>query len=298
VRVRGASECVVDAAALLGECPLWSPTEQVLYWIDIDARLIHRYDPAAGTDEARAVAGRPGSIALSAERGRLLLASEHQVAWFDWADSSFSPFIDLEAAGTGNRMNDGRCDPAGRFWVGSMYELTDAGRFEGRLHRLDPDGTHTRHREQVGVPNALAFSPSGDAMYWADTMHDKIWAYDYDPASGERSNERVFVDFEQLPGRPDGACVDETGALWVACVYGWSVARFDPAGKLDRLVELPVARPTMPAFGGAKYETMYVTSIGDGGTHGPIAGQTCPGGLFAVEVGVGGLPETPFGSAQ
>ncbi len=269
------------ARAKLGECPVWSVPEQCLYWVDIDGKAVHRYDPATGRDESRPTAGRPGSLALTAAAGRLLVAMEHQVGWFAWQEGDFRPWIDLEPPGTGNRLNDGRCDPAGRFWVGSMYEDTSAGKFTGMLHVVEPSGEARTVRREVGVSNGLAFSADGDVMYHADTPHRTVWAYDFDPATGERTDERVFLDFAGLAGKPDGACVDAEGAYWVACVRGGGLARARPDGTVERVIDLPFENPTMPAFGGPDLTTLFVTSIG--------------GGLWALDPGVPGVVEPLFG---
>jgi sugar lactone lactonase YvrE len=286
---------VVPAQALLGECPLWSDLDERLYWVDIEGEAIHRYDPATNVDEQRAVPGRPGSIALTADAGRLLVALEQGLAFFDWKTGSCERWVLLEPEGTGNRLNDGRCDPAGRFWVGSMFDPSSARRSTGLLHRVSPDGDAVTVRSAIGVPNGLAFSPDGATMYFADTHRETVWAYDYDPASGDAVNERVFLDFGDLPGRPDGACVDEDGCYWIACVYGWAVLRVTPDGAIDRRIELPVEKPTMPAFGGPGLATLFVTSIGQGGSRPSAPGQRDPGGLFAIETGVRGLAEPRFG---
>ena len=288
-------ECVVPAQALLGECPLWSDLDERLYWVDIEGEAIHRYDPATNVDEQRVVPGRPGSIALTPDAGRLLVALEQGLAFFDWETGSCERWILLEPEGTGNRLNDGRCDPAGRFWVGSMFDPTSAMRSTGLLHRVSPNGDAATVRSAIGVPNGLAFSPDGATMYFADTPRTTVWAYDYDPASGDAVNERVFLDFGDLPGRPDGACVDEDGCYWIACVYGWTVLRVTPDGAIDRRIELPVEKPTMPAFGGPGLATLFVTSIGQGGSGPSAPGQRDPGGLFAIETGVRGLAEPRFG---
>ena len=287
-------ECVVPGRALLGECPLWSPKEGVLYWIDIDGGEVHRFDPSSGEDLHSDLPGRPGSIALTDRPGRLLMGLEHQMVWFDFSTGEVAPWFDLEPPRPGVRLNDGRCDPAGRFWTGSMFVPAAAGRFEGMLHRVEPDGTFKTTRREVGVPNGLAFAPDGNVMYFADTTRETVWAFDYDPVTGDATGERVFVDFDGLPGRPDGACVDETGCYWVACVYGWAVARIAPSGEVDRIVELPVEKPTMPAFGGSGLDMLFVTSIGEGGSYRSAPGQHQPGGVFAIEPGVAGLPEPVF----
>jgi L-arabinonolactonase len=289
-------ECVVRAQALLGECPLWSDLDERLYWVDIEGEAIHRYDPATNLDECRSVPGRPGSIALTAEAGRLLVAIGQGLAFFEWDSGAWHEWIRLEPDGTGNRLNDGRCDPAGRFWVGSMFDPAAARRFTGMLHRVGPGGDVATVRSGIGVANGLAFSPDGSTMYFADTPRETVWAYDYDVASGDASNERVFLDFGGLPGRPDGACVDEDGCYWIACVYGWTVLRVTPDGAIDRRIELPVERPTMPAFGGLGLTTLYVTSIGEGGARPTAPGQRDPGGLFAIETGSRGLIEPRFGA--
>ena len=287
-------DCVLAADALLGACPLWSNARQVLHWIDIEGRRVRTFDPATGTDTAIDTPGRPGSIALTEDENRLLVAMEHQLFRLDLATQQLEPWLELEAAGTGNRLNDGRCDPAGRFWVGSMYEDVPAHRFRGKLHRIDAAGTATVIRDEVGVSNGLAFSPDGATMYWADTLYDTVWAFDYDPNTGAVGNQRLFVDFADLPGRPDGACVDAEGCYWVAAVYGWALLRISPDGRVDRTIDLPVEKPTMCAFGGPGLSTLYVTSIGEGGAYDPASGQQHPGGIFALEPGVTGLPEPVF----
>jgi sugar lactone lactonase YvrE len=296
-------ECVVPARAKLGECPLWDPVLRRLYWIDIEGRAVHRFDPATGSDEARPLPGRPGSIALTALDGRLLVAMENSLAFLEYESGSIETWIDLEPAGTGNRLNDGRCDRAGRFWVGSMFDPTSVGRATGLLHRVGPAGDTTIMRSAIGVANGLAFSADGGTMYFADTHQDTVWAYDFDTDTGEPSNERVFLDFgrSDLPGRPDGGCVDAEGCYWIACVYGWAVVRVTPAGTVDRRVEVPVEKPTMPAFGGPSLSTLFVTSIGSGGSRPLAYGQPEAGGVFAIETDVQGVVEPRFaglGAAQ
>jgi sugar lactone lactonase YvrE len=275
---------------------VWSDLDARLYWVDIDGRAIHRYDPSTNVDDRRIVPGRPGSIALTEQAGRLLVAMEHELAWFDWASGSCEPWIGLEPAGTGNRLNDGCCDPAGRFWVGSMFDPAAARRFTGLLHRVSAAGEVATVRSGIGVANGLAFSPDGSTMTFADTHREMVWAYDYDPTTGEASNERVFLDFSDLQGRPDGACVDTDGCFWIACVYGWAVIRVTPDGAIDRRIELPVEKPTKPAFGGHDRSILFVTSIGTDGPRSNAPGQPDAGGVFAIETGARGLVEPRFGA--
>ncbi len=287
-------EVVLDVGAKLGECPVWSATEGLLYWVDIDGCAVHAFDTAEGVDRSWSLAVRPSAIARSEDPARLLVAAENELAWLDLATGGLSSWVVLEATQPGVRLNDGRCDPAGRFWIGGMYDPTSAGRFDAYLHRVEPDGSFTTVRSEVGCANGAAFSPDGSVMYWADTLHETVWAYDYDTATGERRNERVFLDFGPLPGRPDGACVDEDGCYWIACVGGGALARVTPRGDVDRMIDFPVVRPTMPAFGGADLATLFVTSIGP---RDPAADGPGPhGAVFALEPGVRGLEEPVFGA--
>lgn len=288
-------EVAVEANAALGECPLWSANEQVLYWLDIEGRSVHRYDPATGVDETKTIGPRPGSMVLTDEPGRFLMGAEHQLGWYEWSDNTFTPISDLEEAGTGNRLNDGRTDRQGRYWVGSMFQRSAAGIRSGMLHRVDHDLSATTVRWDIGVSNGIAFSPDGKMMYFADSPAETIWQFDYDPATGEQFNSRTFFDFADLPGKPDGASVDAAGCYWIACVYGWAVARLTPQGRVDKVIDVPVEKPSMPMFGGPNLDTLFVTSISQGTN--PAADQPLAGAVLAIDVGVPGLAETAF-SAQ
>jgi len=285
---------------LLGECPLWSVDEQVLYWIDIDGHAVHRLDPATGVDEIRPIGARPGACALSTAPGRLLVATEHQLVWLDWPSGNVEPWLALEDPSTGNRCNDGRVDPNGHMVVGTMWPDTGAAKSTGNLYRIAGDGTVQTLLTDLGVPNGLAFDHERGLMYFADTPTQTVLVADYDAESGERRNVRPFLDYNLLPGKPDGACLDADGCYWSASIYAWSVIRVTPDGRIDQRVELPVEKPTMPAFGGADLSTLYVTSIGDGGSRTSAEGggefdEFTPGDLMAVDVGVQGRPEPRFG---
>lgn len=289
-------DIAVDAAASLGECPLWAPQEALLYWLDIESRAVHRLDPATGTDESQSLDVRPGSMVLTPDPGRFLMGAENELGWYDWATNQFAPIKDLEEPGTGNRLNDGRTDRQGRYWVGSMFQRSSAGIASGMLHRVDRDLTAATVRWDIGVANGIAFSPDGRTMYFADTPTETIWQFDYDVATGEQFNSRLFFDFADLPGKPDGASVDADGCYWIACVYGWAVARLTPDGEIDRVIDVPVEKPSMPMFGGADLDVLYVTSISENTN--PAAEQPHAGALLALDPGVRGLPETPFPLSQ
>jgi len=278
----------------LGECPVWSASEQVLYWEDIDGHAIHRLDPSTGGVDSRSLPGRPGSFALTTSTDWLLVAMEHELVWFNWASGSVTPWLQLEEAGVGIRMNDGRTDPAGRFIAGSMFEDTGAKKTVGSLHQIEADGTASVLRTDIGVSNGLGFDATRGLMYWADSPTSSVLCWDYDVTTGQRTNEREFFDYHTVPGKPDGACVDADGCYWSASVHGWAVIRVTPDGEVDQRIELPVHKPTMPAFGGANLDMLYVTSIATGSDS---RDGVAPGSLMVIDLSttsVRGLVDPPF----
>ncbi|MEL6892279.1 MAG: SMP-30/gluconolactonase/LRE family protein [Actinomycetota bacterium] len=298
-------DVVLPVRARLGECPVWDDAADVLWWIDIDSRRLHRTDPLTGVDEVAELGGRPGSVVLTRDPGRLVAGVEHHVVDVDWPSGVTTRRVRAEDGARVTRLNDGRCDPRGRYWVGSMQDPPESATFAGGLYRIDAattpdaagDALHVELDSGVGITNGLAFAPDGRTMYWADTAKATVWAYDYDLDTGRRSNERVFASFDgtSAPGLPDGACVDADGCYWVACVTGSAVARLTPTGELDRVIEVPMTMPTMPAFGGPDLSTMYVTSIGgDGDRASARPDDPMAGALLAIDVGVVGLREPRF----
>ena len=286
--------------AALGESPVWCPEKVILYWVDIDGKTIHRHDPATGTHGTRSIAGRPGSIALTSTPGRLLIASEHRLLELDWDTGAVTPFVDLEAASTGNRLNDGCCDSSGRFVVGSMCADTNAGRTTGTLHRIHHGGQVETLRTHIGVTNGLAFDVTRNRMYFADTPTERVLVFDYETSTGALSNQRLFFDYHKYPGKPDGACVDADGCYWSASVYGWALLRITPDGDVDCRIELPIQKPSMPCFGGVNLDTLFVTTIGAGGTIPSEPGRDGfePGATLAIEgLGVEGIVEPRFAGA-
>lgn len=284
---------VADVVSTLGECPMWSVAEGCLYWIDIEGRDVHRLDSSSGAVETVHLPGRPGSLAATETPGILLVAMEHELVWLDWKAGTTEPWIPVEDPRPRVRLNDGRTDPAGRFWVGSFDTDTSAGNHVGMLHRVGGDGSIATVRREIGVSNGLAFSPDGRTMYFADSPKNSVWAFDYDVDSGTATNERLFVDFTDLPGRPDGAAVDSLGCYWVAAVFGWAVIRVTPTGKIDRIVEVPVHKPTMPAFGGNSLDELFITSMS--ARLGPVPEpQEHAGKVLRLDVGVAGIPEPTF----
>ena len=282
---------VVKGADVLGECPLWCDREQVLWWVDSRGPALKRWDPAGVEVRVISLPGVVGSVAFR-ERGGMLAALHSGIHFLDTKTGGLRVAAQPEARLPENRFNDGRCDRAGRFWAGTM---SDARREPtGSLYRLAADLTCTRIRGDVIVPNSIAWSPDNRTMYFADTYRQVIRAWDFDLAAGEVSNERVFCDTTGHPGRPDGSCVDADGGLWNAQYGGWRVVRYSPAGKIDRVIEMPVANPTCCCFGGKGLDTLYVTSATQRLTPEDLAKQPLAGSVFAVRPGVRGLAEARF----
>lgn len=291
-------ECVVRAGNDLGEGPWWDAEGRALWWIDAWRGAFWCLHPATGSVQTRllppALAGEPlGSMVLD-RAGRVVCALRRAVWRLDLDRAGAERIATLDADGPPtNRLNDGKCDRAGRFWCGSLN--TDWTQRSGALYRLDPSGVATRCVEGHGVSNGLAFSPDDRWLYHADTMAHVVWRYPFALADGRLGMRELFIDLRASGGRVDGATVDSEGHYWCALFGGAAVARFDPQGRLVQRVALPVRDPTMCTFGGDGLQTLYVTTarrfLDDAGR----AAQPLAGTLLAVHgLGVQGLAETRY----
>src|SRR5699024_1567349 len=217
------------------------------------------------------------------QQGGLALATRSGFHFFDTETGTKTPISDPEADREESRFNDGTTDPRGRFWAGTMK---DRGEREpiSSFWRLDPDLQVTQGHTGVSTTNGLAFSPDGETIYFADTAASvqTIWRAAYDLDTGSHGAPAPFFTTTELAGRPDGGTIDVDGCYWMAGVGGWQVVRITPEGQVDRIIEVPVERPSKPMFGGPQLETLYVTSISDGITDGTEAQQPLAGALLAV----------------
>jgi len=286
------AECVVRSEDTLGECTIWCDRDQVLWWVDIRAPALKRYNPASGEVHALPLTEAIGSFGLTASGAAMVAGMKSGLYWLDPKSGAVRLIAAPERNIPGNRFNDGRCDRGGRFWAGTMSDGPRAP--SGSLYRLDPNGSCTGFRSGIVIPNSIAWSVDNRAMYFADTHLNTIWAYDFDLAAGTIRDERVFVDTTNQPGRPDGSCVDADGCLWNAEYGGWRVVRYTPQGNIDRVVELPVSNPTCCCFGGRDFDTLYISTARQRLTSEQLAREPLAGGLFAVHPGVRGLPEARF----
>jgi sugar lactone lactonase YvrE len=280
--------CVLDARASLGECPVWSVDEQALYWVDINAPALHRYDPARGTDVAMPMPSSIGCFALRA-RGGFVLALRDGV-WLARSDGTLERKVAAAPYDPAHfRFNDGRCDPQGRFFPGTMNEERDA--HTAALYRLDADGALVQVIGDVMISNGLAWSPDGRTMYHSDTPARVIRAYDYEVATGTPSKPRVFAAWTGETDRPDGGAVDSAGNYWTAFYRGGKVLQLAPSGAVLAEFPTPAMCPTMCAFGGPDLSTLYVTSARQMRDPDELARLPHSGGVFAMSVAVPGLPE-------
>jgi sugar lactone lactonase YvrE len=263
----------------------------VLYWIDVRKPALYAYSPASGTVRTYPVPEVVGSF-CETSAGRVLLALKSGLYFIDPESGAVQPWFDPEPHLPNNRLNDGKCDRQGRFWVGSM---NDGDRLPtGTLYSIRGNAKAAAHFSGITIPNSLAWSPDGRKMYFADTPAKRIIVYDFDVDDGVPYNPRPFVDMSDHAGRPDGATVDAQGCLWSAQVHAGLVTRYTPDGREDRVIRLPVTGVTSCAFGGDRYETLYITTATQGLSEQALKEQPLAGALFAVDVGVAGVGETPF----
>jgi sugar lactone lactonase YvrE len=286
--VRNDPACILAAGAVCGESPVWDEEGSALWWVDIHGCRVHRTRWPDVSDEAWPAPGRPSCLALLGNGG-LAVAVERTLFAFDRQSGHFTPLADCTAEPPAHRFNDGRCDRFGRLWIGTLPEALDMP--SGGLLRYD-SGSRRFHRVFGGliVPNGLGFSPDGATMYHADSRARTIWRRPFDVV-GEPGSPSVFATFEEGEGRPDGAAVDAEGFYWAAHVTGGRLTRFAPDGRRDRVVPLPVSRPTMCAFGGPDLDILFVTSGTEHLTQAQLAEEPHAGGLFAFRPGVRGLLE-------
>jgi sugar lactone lactonase YvrE len=284
-------ECVVRGADQLGETPLWCERECKLWWLDIERPKLQSFDPSNGTHEIQAFDNTTymGSLALG-DDGSHLLALDLELRRRA-PSGELSSFTRVEQ-GLDNRLNDGRVDARGRFWVGTMDNQLH--RPNGALYRVDCDGRVHRLLDDVIVSNGIAFSPDGKTLYFSDTRRYTSWRFDLDLDDGTLSNRRVFCDHTASRERPDGACVDADGCVWTAFFGGRRVVRQRPDGTVDLVLPMPVTNPTCACFGGDDLRTLYITSAAKFLTAEQRAAEPLAGSVFAVH-GIGqGLPEHRF----
>lgn len=285
--------------SLLGESPLWHPVEQVLYYCDIPGRKLNRFDPRTADLQHWSFDTNVACCAPMVDGG-LLLAMRDGLFRFDTQSGERTHLLDAPYDVATERFNDGKCDPQGRFWVGTIYEPRDPALAALYCYT---NGELKKKADAITVSNGLAWSPDGCTQYWSDTKAHAVYAFDFDPATGDLHQRRTFAHFapkvagaslDEYGGRPDGAAVDAEGCYWVAMFEGQRVLRLSPQGELLREVHLPVRCPTMPCFGGADLKTLYITTASEGRPADELLEQPWAGCVLSLRVDVPGLPANVF----
>lgn len=279
------AELILDAKSDLGEGAIWHPKEKKLYWVDINRGLLHRYDPATGLNGTTELGQKAGTV-VPTNKGNAIVALHDGIYLYRFASGKLKLLQpNPEKSTTGNRFNDGKCDPAGRFWVGTIGPDNSAA-----LYRMDADNSIRVMKREVGTSNGIVWSRNRKTMYYTDTNTGKVVAYDYDNRTGGISGPRDAIVVPREMGAPDGSTTDAEGMIWIAHWGGSCVARWNPeTGELLCKVEVPAKHVTSCAFGGKNLDILYITTAREGLGEKDLQEYPLSGGLFAVKPGVKGI---------
>ena len=290
-------EVVHDAPMLVGESAIWHEVESALYWVDIEGLTVNRLHAASGKFSSWKMGSNPSALAID-DNNFLVVATRERLLRLNTTDGAETPIADAPYDPSKVRFNDGRVDPAGRFWIGTMYEPRDQPAAE--MYVLDRDNLRCAWRGGMTNSNGLAWSLDGRTMFHADTTTHRIDCYDFDVATGEHSNRRTILTFPtdktapDYGGRPDGATMDAEGMYWVAMFEGGRVLRISPSGEILREIKLPVRCPTSVCFGGPDLRTLYITSASHGRSSEEIAQYPHTGKVLSVRLDVAGREEPEY----
>lgn len=278
-------ELIADYQCETGEGPLWHPQEQKLYWVDIPKGRLFRYDPASGEHEQVFESDLPiGGFTFQDDGAILLFMGRGAVKLL--RDGKLETIIEEIPDERESRFNDVFADPEGRVFCGTM----PTPHRKGRLYRLDPDRTLTVVLEDIGCSNGMGLTLDRKQLYYTDTTAKEIYLFDYDQATGEITNQRVFVNSEDEDGMPDGMTVDAAGNVWSARWDGYRLTQYSPEGRELQRIKFPAKKVSSVIFGGPDYTDMYVTTAGG---HNKQENGEAAGALFRLRLGIQGLPEYP-----
>lgn len=283
-------EVAIRIEALLGEGPRWDAAAKRLLWVDIEAGALHLFDPASGEDRSILLGSRVGAAAPM-RSGGVLVALADRLAALDLDDESVRTLVEIPH-GPELRLNDGACDPAGRFWVGSM--ALDHVPGAAALYRYSLEGSLERMIEDVTLSNGLGWSADGKSMYYVDSMAYRIDVLDFDVESGAISGRRPFAVIERGAGIPDGIAVDHEGGVWLALWGRAALRRYGPDGALDRVISVPADHVTACCFGGDDGRALYITTASLEQSAEQRRNRPLAGSVFVTDVGVSGPPAQPF----
>lgn len=285
-------EVVSATEQVLGESSTWCVQRQLLWWVDIRAKQVNRRDSATGDIESWTVPELCGAV-VTTMGAEVIVALREGIYSLDPLTGGLLLLATLETAQPEHRLNEAKCDRQGRLWCGSMW---DFGKYPtGGLYRITPDFMISKVRSGISIPNGLGFSPDGHRMYFVDSVTGCIESASYDTDTGTPGPWSTLVRAGAAPGKPDGSTVDSAGCIWSTRFGASCIARFTPDGKLDRLIHLPVSQPTSCTFGGAKLDTLFITSATQWLSPEALNDEPLSGALIAIRPGVEGIAEPAFG---
>lgn len=286
-------ELLLDSRTELGEGPVWDSRLGVLYWVDIYAGTLHIYNPQDGDDHTIHI-GEPLGCAAPRRTGGLILGLGSGFGTLDLSDGSWTHLTIPQLNLHGNRFNDGKCDPVGRFIAGTMDDTEKSA--SGSLYSLDPDFTLRTLITGLHISNGLTWSPDNRTFYFIDTPTRFVMAYDYDLAIGRIANPRPVVSIPPDLGWPDGMTSDIEGMLWVALWGGARITRWDPAtGQMVAEFSIPALNVTSCIFGGSNLTDLFITTARKGLTTSELAEYPLSGGLFRLKTNIRGMPTSEYG---
>lgn len=284
-------QVAVKRPTLLGEGAVWDAAASLLYWVDIFGHKVFIYNPVTDMNREIDVGQQVGTVVPRASGG-LLLAMKDGFYALDTNFELLTPIINPESHLGANRFNDGKCDPAGRFWAGTMTNDSSPG---GALYRLDTDMSVTQVLTGITCSNGLTWSPDKKNMYYIDSSTREVWSFDYDEATGNISGQRTAVTISKAEGVPDGMTIDEEGMIWVAHWGGGIVSRWNPhTGDRLETIHVPVTQVTSCAFGGANLDTLYITTASVELNESDMAKYPLAGSLFQIKTKTRGIPGFSF----
>ena len=282
--------------ALLGEGPIWNHLTNMLYWVDIEGKALHITDPSQGKDQRISMPTHVGTV-VPVDEKKVVVALVDGAFLLDTQTEELSRVGSLDSANLGTRLNDGKCDPAGRLWVGSMHWETTAP--IGGLFMMDGDGNVELKLDNITVSNGIVWTNDHQTMYYIDTPTGKVQAFDFDVATGAITNERTAVEVPESLGQPDGMAIDAEDKLWIGLWNGNSIVRYDPqTGELLQQLPVPAHNVTACAFGGRNLDSLFITTASVDMTENERIKYPDAGSVFVAVPGVKGVQSDFFKVAE
>lgn len=285
---------ITNTPAQLGEGAMWDYRTNLLYWIDIEGKSLHKYNPETKSDVTMLLPKRPGTVVLTNDNNKCIVALEDSICYVSIDKNNITPISGPGFNGAPVRFNDGKCDPLGNLWVGTV-DNKDYANPIAKLYRFDANKIFTVEKEGVVVSNGIAWSPDGKKMYYIDSPTRTVVAYDIDPKTGNKSNPKIVIKTPENLGTPDGSTIDAEGMLWVAQWGGACITRWNPqTGEMIGKVDVPAKNVTSVAFGGKDLDILYITTAKIAMSPEDEKTFTGAGNTFFLKPGVKGIKACIF----